>query len=191
MASSGSYKIVTMLKVPPSKAPPHVLLANLVRDDASLRGWRKRWGNLLSTGRARELGIAVDAPGQRHIISGELLAAEFELQERLRRAWRGDKDALRFIQQSVAKQKGTWEFQSGRIELIPEDLWTALCMIFLQDHAEGRAACCAQTGCPTPYFRRSRATQVYCSADCQAAALREQKRHWWNANRANQITKLG
>lgn len=191
-SAKNGYRILTVLRTPAAKEPPHVALANLSPDEASLQRWRKQWGAIVSAEAGRELRLQTAGhPAQPHIVTGELLAVEFELQDWLRRAWRGDKDALHFVQQSISRQKGAWEFQSGRIELVPENLWSTICLMFLHDRALDKAAYCQWADCRTPYFRRNRKTQVYCSDVCQHEALLKQKRQWFRENRGKgPVTRL-
>jgi hypothetical protein len=46
-----------------------------------------------------------------------------------------------------------------------------------------RARRCAHVECPAPYFFAESKNQKYCSLDCSAPALRQQKRTWFRENR--------
>lgn len=48
----------------------------------------------------------------------------------------------------------------------------------------GRARHCPNPECPAPYFLAKKKGQKYCSAKCSGPAQREQKRIWWQQNRA-------
>ena len=199
-SAKDGYRIVTRLRVPAAKEPLHVALANLHEDEASLRRWRKQWGHIIESDKAKTLGLSVTGPEITVSVFDVdpltrkfrgPLSREFILQRWLREAWCAERDAIQFLQRSIAEDKGSWEFQAGRIELVPTDLWTTVCIMFLQDRNLGKIARCKRKDCSSLYFRRNRKTQIYCSDVCQHAALLEQKRHWWNTNRATQVTKLG
>src|SRR5438552_8543862 len=60
---------------------------------------------------------------------------DLELRNLLRRAWRGDADSFDYIKQSAGQSmKFVWHFRKkARAELVAEDLWNVLCVLFLRD----------------------------------------------------------
>jgi hypothetical protein len=47
-----------------------------------------------------------------------------------------------------------------------------------------RARRCGNPECPAPFFFAAKKGQKYCSSKCSAPSQREQKRRWWQENRA-------
>jgi hypothetical protein len=47
-----------------------------------------------------------------------------------------------------------------------------------------KARHCAHPECPAPYFFAAKKGQKYCSLECSAPSQRDQKRRWWQENRA-------
>jgi hypothetical protein len=47
-----------------------------------------------------------------------------------------------------------------------------------------KARHCANPECPAPFFFAAKKGQKYCSSKCSAPSQREQKRRWWQENRA-------
>jgi len=74
----------------------------------------------------------------------------------------------------------TWRFKGSRIEVIPDDLWVSICILFLRDHAAGRTAICANPHCSNPFFLKRRSVQKYCEAGpCVEYAQRQYALSWW------------
>lgn len=88
------------------------------------------------------------------------------LQESLRGAWKGNKDALNEILRDAGGDINVSVSAKG-IEISTENLWTLVCILFLRDYAEGRTKLCANQDCERgPYFLESRKGQRYCSHPC-------------------------
>jgi len=168
MASS---KLTIFLVHPQRKSElPHEALANMGDDQAASQAFAARWGGLWTEKQA----AAVAATGQ------ELEAIYRTLRELLQKAWRGDKDAIVQLEGMTAVNF-RWHYTGKRAELVPEDLWTAIVLLFLRDHAAGRTAICVNPDCPAPYFIRKRRTQKFCeSGPCVEYGARLRANKWWH-----------
>jgi hypothetical protein len=181
-ASLASSKLTVYLKAgrnASKKEQPHEALANL-RDDV-LAGWAffDRWGALYSE--------SLVTPEQAAVARAKQLPAPYvnvELRDHLRRAWEGDKDSLDFIERSAGQyMRFAWRFQRGRMELEPEDLWSAICVLFLRDRAAHKTAICENPKCPAPYFIRKRSTQKFCEeGPCVEYGARIRANRWWHTH---------
>jgi hypothetical protein len=120
------------------KEPPHVALANLLLDDKALAAFTRRYGL-----------VFVD-PAQ--------------LQDLLRKAWRGDKEALEYLTQK--NHRASVCIRPDGVSIIADDAGTCACLLFLHDCLNGKTAICASPDCPAPYFLRARKGQKFCSHRC-------------------------
>lgn len=189
-------------------AAPHEELANVRSEYKAAWNFENRWGPLLPPDTVRDGNVVVWSPNI--VRDGTLeasttppapnLAEEFgeqnaeklftavggglvvSIRDILRDAWQGSEYALVSIHNQVARYGlSTWEFKSGHIEIVPDSLWTTICILFLRDHAAGRTGYCANPGCASPYFLKKRRTQKYCEAGpCVQYAQRQYALRWWN-----------
>jgi hypothetical protein len=164
----------------------HENFANLGGDAASMTRFEKRWGQLLTKGKATRLQLDPERDGQLQILDpsyGVPWNHKLELQEKLRKAWRNDPESINFIHRSVTEHMTTrWDFSNKRIEIITDDLWSTICIIFLRDFAAGKIEICANLDghCHSPFFLKKRSTQKYCDAGpCCLAAQRKYALDWW------------
>src|SRR5260370_16402065 len=99
--------------------------------------------------------------------------------------------SLVYIHDPVARHMlSTWEFKDGRIEIIPDDLWTSVCVLFLRDHLAGRTGVCANPDCASPFFLKKRSTQKFCEPGPGVAyAQRQSAFPWRNAKGTKERTK--
>lgn len=179
-SKGGRYKITAFLRSGRglAKEPPHEALANL-RDDVAA-GWTfyDRWGALVSESLITE--------EQASSLRSAAVASPYvnlEYRDHLRRAWRGDRNSLDFIERSAGQyMRFSWSFKSGQIELLPEDLWSTICLLFLRDRAAHKIGFCENPDCAQPYFIRRKVTQKFCtSGTCTEYAQRCYALKWWNA----------
>jgi predicted RNA-binding Zn ribbon-like protein len=169
MISSSSKFMVSLIHPQRKHEFPHEALANMGDDSAASQAFAASWGGLWTDEQAK----AIAATGQ------ELEGIYRTLRDILRRAWRGDKDAIASLE-GMTRTQFRWHFNGKHAELTPEDLWTAIVLLFLRDHAAGRTAICANPGCPSPYFVRKRKTQKYCqSGSCTDYGVRLSTNLWW------------
>ena len=187
-----------------AKRPPHVALANL-REEGVAK-FVKDWGPLLAT---KEYHVSkADARTPRLPLGTGYEAAVHELlkehpdapalffqperlvthyRELLRKAWKGERAAIESMQQHVSLNTSAWGFNSGRVEIGVPDLWTAVCILFLNDLGKHKVGFCKRgTNCPAPYFQKPRTDQKFCGGACTDEARKEIKRNWWNKNRGKQ-----
>ena len=142
------------------KEQPHEAFANLRQDDdAAVKQFRKLWGP----------------------IAERPMMAEFGWQDILRRAWRGETNALAEIQKWVNLYLVTsLKFVDGRIEAEPSDLLGSIFLLFLRDHLSSNTAICENPECPSPYFIRGRNSQKFCEdGPCKAYGARIRANRWW------------
>lgn len=163
-------RITAQLQVPfPGPELPHEAFANVREKPESLAAFNKRfarpkrpaWGELLT-----------DTPRrQREVLS---ILHDF------RRAWRGEEDAVRWVQHFLDQANFSFTVQRGQVTMEPKSLLYTICLLFLRDYTAGKTAICANPNCHSPYFIQKRRTQKYCMAGpCTEQAQREQKRLWW------------
>ena len=105
-----------------------------------------------------------------------------DFRDLLRKAWKGDAGAQFSMREEVGRHmKSTWSFRDGRVEMIPDKIWSAICILFLRDYEAGRTGVCANPDCPAPYYLKSRGSQKFCEAGpCVAYAQRQYALRWWN-----------
>jgi hypothetical protein len=177
-----SNKMTVQLRAgrnPKTKEPPHEAFANM--QDSPVAGWAfyDRWGALYDE--------SLVTPEQAASARADQLPCPYgglELRDNLRSAWRGDERALAFIERSAgAYMKFSWVFRAGRAELVAEDLWSAICVLFLRDRAAHKTAICENPDCPNPHFIRKRKTQKFCEAGpCVEYGARLRANKWWQAH---------
>src|SRR4051812_42923617 len=127
---------------------PHVGLANLhASDEAALRffrDWRELFIDLPPLdefthpvlGRVREQRLFAD-----EVLAPFVVRPKIEL---LRKAWRGDKNALRELTQTVNQSgQAGLRFKDGQIFLEIEG-WPVIAAAFLSDYEKGDIAICQQ-----------------------------------------------
>lgn len=183
-----SNKLTVRLRAgrnPKIKEPPHEAFANMQDGQAATWAFYDRWGPLMAESRiAPETLESLYRP---HTLPCPVIA--FELRDALRRAWRGEEALegelpLSYIERSAGHyMKFSWVFKAGNAELVAEDLWSAICVLFLRDHAAHKTAVCAHPNCPAPYFIKKRKTQKFCEAGpCVEYGARQRANKWWQAH---------
>lgn len=198
-SSQGQHKIELYLRAGPypevtRSAEPHEELANLRDDHKAVRAFESRWGPLTKPPEMADPDFYKKFPAE--MLKGLGGGLPIGFRDTLREAWKTDPawldemqdiseipNSLVRIHDSVARQMlSTWEFRNGRIAIIPDNLWTSICVLFLRDHAAGRTCICANPDCANPFFLKKRGTQKYCEAGpCVAHAQRQYALRWWNA----------
>ena len=186
-----------------AKKQPHVALANLPDDEKAVANFVARWGPMHSTKdyfiTARSVKELLDYPeteAVRKLAAIYPAAREFFLdtqwlviqhRDTLRKAWRADRSAIESMRRHVSANSSSWNFKSGRIEIGVPDLWTTICVLFLNDLGRHKAGLCERGAeCPAPYFQKPRTDQKFCGGACTDEARKEIKRNWWHQNRGKQ-----
>lgn len=169
-----AYSKLTMFLIHPAlkNELPHESLANIGDDSAACQAFAATWGSLWEKETASAVGLA-----------GVDLEEVYRLQrDQLRKAWRGDQKEVENLEgQHMPTSFYRWHFKGKRAELIPNDLWSAIVLLFLRDHAAGRTAICANPDCPAPHFIRKRRTQKFCeSGPCVEYGARLRANKWWH-----------
>ena len=131
------------------KDPPHVALANLRDEPAAALRFTRTYGVLAHGYKG---GEAITIP----------VGQVFGFRNKLRRAWDGDEQAMMDI---LNLQTFLWVRPTG-IEIVPEDLWTLVRVVFARDWWDERAKKCENPDCPAPYFLAVRKGQKFCSQKC-------------------------
>jgi hypothetical protein len=106
----------------------------------------------------------------------------------LRKAWKADAfstdvDSTALDDISRLAQGSAWWSSAieKHIELIVDNPFGVLCVLFLRDYAAKRLGICANPDCQTPYFVKSRKTQKVCSApECKVYSYQTSALNWWN-----------
>jgi hypothetical protein len=103
----------------------------------------------------------------------------------LRKAWKTDSDADLTAVDGISRlaQGSAWWSSAieKHIELIVDNPFGVLCVLFLRDYAAKRLGICANPDCQTPYFVKSRKTQKVCSAPaCKVYSYQTSTLNWWN-----------
>lgn len=131
------------------KDPPHVALANLRDEPTSALRFTRTYGV-----------IAFDYNGEpRTIPVIDLLRSR----DKLRRAWDGDEEVVLEILNSP---QAILLVRPGGIEIVVENLWTLVCVMFARDFWDERLKKCQSPDCPAPYFLPVRKGQKFCSQRC-------------------------
>ncbi len=161
--------------------PPHVALANLQKDYKSWKQFEGRWGDLLPPVQPDYTAPLDDTLNEKlfNTANGGL---GYGFRDVLRQAWKGDPYHLEYLQDQVGVyMRADWKFERDRIRVIPENLWSIVCITFLQDRAAGKTGVCENPTCPAPYFIKQRRTQKFCEAGpCVAYKQRLYALSWWN-----------
>jgi CGNR zinc finger len=126
-------------------APPHLMLATT----SDFLAFTRRYG-LVSA--RRDSGVFFVSPDDLRRFQGNL-----------REAWKGNENVL--AQMSV-DLKASLRFKPSGPEIVIDDLWNLIRMMFLQDHFSGRARVCANPECETRFFLAIRKSQRFCSPRC-------------------------
>jgi hypothetical protein len=153
------------------REPPHPELANL-RPDGLLALWVRF---------TRRYGVISEraSGGVRYVSPADI----GRFGDYLRQAWDGDEKVL---EQMLVDLNARLRVLPRGVDIVIEDLWTLVRLMFLRDWLFGRARKCARTDCPTPYFLAVRKGQKFCSHKCavllnvrrfRAAQRRAQKMH--------------
>ncbi len=177
------------------KEPPHYRLVNLQRiprpgfevvHPKAIQAFTKKYGVLRGVvideqfreqraerGRppiAEPQEAALEFPEPRFYVNEEEVTSAQEL---LRRAWRGESDAVKKVEEEAIRgthyTKGLEVRSSARaggVEFVAGSLWSFMCILFLRDYGMDRARVCANPDCPAPYFLQARKGQKYCSQRC-------------------------
>jgi hypothetical protein len=132
------------------KEPVHEALANLAVDIDSLYLFTKSWGFL-----------DADLGEKNRFFTRPRHVAPF--QERLQRAWRGERDALEEIAKDV---KARVDVNTLSVDIAVIDLWSLVRLLFLRDHSAGSTKVCANPDCSSPYFVQQRRGQKFCTHKC-------------------------
>jgi hypothetical protein len=166
--------------------PPHKRLANLLTRDTRTGELTPRPVSGLADPKAmeafvRRYGVLCGRVDETSGRFDEDAATFAEAQDTLRRAWMGDREAMRGIEAQIQDAlEANPSVRAGGIELATENLWSLICMLFLLDHAGGKTAVCANPDCPAPYFLRKRKDQKFCEmGQCTAHAQRQYALKWW------------
>jgi len=151
------------------KEPPHEVMANLPNDQQgeglvdlkALAAFVRKHGPLFVQ---QPLG-GDDGNEERFFC---ITAKDFtSFQHLLRRAWRGEREALETIESVAAKGLSIrLSVETGGLELQVGSLWPFISVLFLRDYAAGKAKICENAECPNPYFLRKRKGQRYCAHKC-------------------------
>jgi hypothetical protein len=184
------------------KAPPHQVFANLPRIDIVATGAAGILDNPLGRELRRDAAgnmlpelvelKAIEVFTRRYgVICGQVDettgrfdedAATFtDAQDTLRKAWAGDDEAIYEVEaQARDALKARPSVRARSVELIMNDLWSLICLLFLMDHSAGKTGVCGNPECPAPYFLRKRKDQKYCErGKCSAYAQRRYALGWW------------
>jgi hypothetical protein len=184
------------------KEPPHQVFANLPRFDLVATGTvaildnprgpelrRDAAGNMLPElvelkameAFARKHGVLCGQVDETTRRFDEDAATFTDAQDSLRKAWAGDGEAVNEVEaQAQVALKARPSVRARSVELIMDDLWSLICLLFLMDHAAGKTGVCGNPECPAPYFLRKRKDQKYCErGKCSAYAQRRYALGWW------------
>ena len=169
----------------------HVALANLQQNYKSWKQFERRWGNLLPSAIEEPPAPLLDDASNEYMFNEFHGGVDYTFRDSLRKAWKGDLHSLQYLQDQVAVYMHPgWKFERDRIRVFPENLWSVVCITFLQDHAAGRTGVCGNPNCPAPYFIKQRRTQKFCEAGpCVAYAQRLYALSWWNREGKNRRAK--
>jgi hypothetical protein len=182
-----SNKLTVRLRAgrnPRIEEPPHEAFANVQDDRAAGWAFYDRWG------------LIAESPITSEQLESFYRATSFpcpvidlERRDALRAAWRGEDRSESGLGEDYIERcagqwmKFSWVFKAGNAELVPEDLWSAICVLFLRDRAAGKTAVCENPDCPAPYFIRKRKTQKFCEAGpCVGYGARQRANKWWKAH---------
>lgn len=154
------------------KEPPHERLANLPTCDAQTGQFTTEPVSGLAEAKAVEAFVKKHGVLGSHVDEAtggfdEDVVHFADAQDTLRRAWMGDTEAVKEIEEQVEDALETRiSVQAKGIEVTTENLWSFICVLFLRDRAAGKTKFCANPDCPNPYFLRKRKGQEFCSHPC-------------------------
>lgn len=166
--------------------PPHKLLVNLPAQDIETGLKTKKPVSGLADAKLMEAFVRKYGVVSGHIREDGTFdedAAHFtDAQDMLRKAWRGDTDAIKEIEQQVrVALEVSPSVRAKGLEITTENLWTFICVLFLLDEAAGKVGVCGNPECVSPYFLRKRKDQKYCEREqCSAYAQRQYALGWWD-----------
>jgi hypothetical protein len=178
-----SNKLTVRLRAgrnPNIKEPPHEAFANMQDDRAAAWAFYDRWGPL-----SLESTVTPEKGESFRQANLDCPFVSSNLRDSIREAWRGEEARdFRYIEDSAGRyMKVSWVFKAGCAEMVVEDLWSAICILFLRDHAAHKTAVCENPDCPAPYFIRKRKTQKFCEAGpCVEYGARLRANKWWKAH---------
>ena len=181
----------------PWHVPPHVALANLpTRDANGVTKMTPEEGLILDTKSAekfvREYGfLHRKLPSENQlasdwadVIAGESVTDIASVQETLRQAW-----SLQLLIRGVPFRSDTASLKdfhvfagdNGELDILTDDLWSFIGVLFTIDDKAGRLGVCSNPDCLAPYFMKKRKSQKFCEAGpCVAYAQRKYALRWWN-----------
>jgi len=133
------------------KDPPHVALANLRLDPAAALRFTRIYGVLSLHYKGEATSVSV----------GDV----FRFRDYLQRAWQHDEIFLKMLNDPHPTEARLWVRPAG-MEIVIEDLWTLIRVLFSRDSWAGRAKKCTSPDCPAPFFLAVRKGQKFCSQRC-------------------------
>ncbi len=141
--------------------PPHVRLANMRIDAASVKAFVIAYGVLIS-----DIAQLPDGAGEQFEVKVRDVRM---LQEQLQRAWRArDAKQLFFCcgaeEMDIYYMPMTWGTHS--VALAPADVSTYMRLLLARDLEEKRARICKYDLCATPYFVAQRKDAEFCCHQC-------------------------
>lgn len=158
------------------REPPHEVLANIPTYDTTTTplAFTTKPGSGLADPKAVEMfvkrhGVLCAQPDETTGRFDEDSVRFADAQDSLRRAWRGDRAAIKELLRQVKEAlEARVSFRVGEIEIATENLWSFLCALFLRDYRAKKTKVCARADCLHPYFLEKRKGQKYCSHRCAA-----------------------
>lgn len=126
-------------------APPHLMLATT----SDFLAFTRRYGIVSARGYSGVFFVSPDDVGR--------------FQGYLQQAWKGNEKMLAQMSDDL---KASLRFKPSGPEIVVDDLWNLIRIMFLQDHFSGRARVCANPECQTRFFLAARKGQRFCSARC-------------------------
>jgi hypothetical protein len=133
------------------KDAPHVALANLRTEEAAAVRFTRTYGVLSKDFR----GVPMSLP----------VSEVYRYRDRLRRAWEDDDAFLDFLNEPENPKAILWVRRTA-MEIVIEDLWTLIRVLFSRDRWDDRTRKCKSPDCPAPYFLAVRQGQKFCSQRC-------------------------
>jgi hypothetical protein len=134
------------------KEPPHVALANLRDDPASVLRFTRAYGVLSP----RYKGGPMSFP----------LRDVFRARDELRLAWEGRNKMFFWWLESYAGLPAELRARRSGLEIVVTDFRTLVMLMFAHDFWDERVKKCANPDCPAPYFLAVRKGQKFCSQKC-------------------------
>ena len=156
------------------KEEPHVALANLRDDPAETWRFTCTYGVLAREYRGEARTIPV--------------ADVFAFRDELRQVW-GDHDERAVSKWLSDDVKGALWVRHFGTEIVVENLWTLIRLMFMRDYRDERLTKCARPDCVRPYFLAVRKSHKFCSHHC--AVLATTRRFRAGQAKARQSLKQG